>query len=43
MFGTDDVIGKTFEVEMDNRTVELSVIGNRQDSESAMLNMMKYY
>ena len=43
MFGTDDVIGKTFEVEMDNRTVELRVIGIRQDSESALLNMMNYY
>ena len=37
MFGTTDVIGKTFQVEMWGSTVELKIIGVRQDNASMFL------
>lgn len=43
MFGTTDVIGKTFEVTQANRTIELRIVGIREDNASAMLNAMNYY
>ncbi len=43
MFGTTDVIGKTFEVTQANRTLELRIVGIREDNTSAMLNAMNYY
>lgn len=43
MFGTLDVIGKTFEVTYGNNTVELRIIGIRADNASTLLNSMNYY
>ena len=43
MFGTTDVIGKTFEVTMGNHTVELRIVGIRADNASGLLNAMNYY
>lgn len=43
LFGTTDVIGKTFEVTMFEQTMELKVVGIRQDDTSALMNMMGYY
>ncbi|MGN0132425.1 MAG: ABC transporter permease [Lachnospiraceae bacterium] len=43
MFGTLDVIGKTFEVTQGNRSVELRIVGIRGDNASALLNSMNYY
>lgn len=43
MFGTTDVLGKTFEVTMGNTTTELRIVGIRGDNASALLNSMNYY
>lgn len=43
MFGTTNVIGKTFEVTMGNKTVELRIVGVRADNTSSLLNAMNYY
>ena len=43
MFGTTDVIGKTFEVTVENNTVELRIVGIRADNASGLLNAMNYY
>lgn len=43
MFGTTDVVGKTFEITMGNNTVELRIVGIRADNASALLNAMNYY
>ena len=43
LFGTTDVIGKTFEMTKGNNSVELRVVGIRADSVSALLNTMNYY
>ena len=43
MFGTTDVIGKTFEVTVGNNTVELRIVGIRADNASGLLNAMNYY
>lgn len=43
MFGTIDVIGKTFEVTFGNNSVELRIVGIRADNASALLNSMNYY
>lgn len=43
MFGTTNVIGKTFEVTMGNKTVELRIVGIRADNTSSLLNAMNYY
>ncbi|MBP3460486.1 MAG: ABC transporter permease [Lachnospiraceae bacterium] len=43
LFGTTDVIGKTFEITMGNNTVELRIVGIRADNASALLNAMNYY
>lgn len=43
LFGTTDVIGKTFEVTQANRTMELRIVGIREDNASAMLSAMSYY
>lgn len=43
MFGTTDVIGKTFEMTVGNNTVELRIVGIRADNASGLLNAMNYY
>lgn len=43
MFGTMDVIGKTFEMTVGNNTVELRIVGIRADNASGLLNAMNYY
>jgi len=43
MFGTTDVIGKTFEVTMGKNTVELRIVGIRANNASSLLNAMNYY
>jgi len=43
MFGTTDVIGKTFEVTVYNQTIELKIVGIRKDDASALMNMVNYY
>lgn len=43
LFGTTDVIGKTFEVTMINQTIELKIVGIRQDDASTLMSMMSYY
>ncbi len=43
MFGTLDVIGKTFELTQGNHTVELRIVGIRADNASTLLNSMNYY
>lgn len=43
LYGTTDVIGKTFEITQANRTMELRIVGIREDNTSAMLNAMNYY
>lgn len=43
MFGTLDVIGKTFELTHGNNTVELRIVGIRADNASTLLNSMNYY
>lgn len=43
LFGTTDVIGKSFEVTMFNQTIELRIVGIRQDSASKLMSMMSYY
>lgn len=43
MFGTTDVIGKTFQVEVWGSTVELKIIGVRKDNASSLLGGMMYY
>ncbi|MBO6016070.1 MAG: ABC transporter permease [Lachnospiraceae bacterium] len=43
MFGTTDVIGKTFEVTIYNQTIEIKVVGIRKDDASALMNMVNYY
>lgn len=40
MFGTTDVIGKTFQVEVWGSTTELKIIGIRQDNASSLLSAM---
>lgn len=43
MFGTTDVIGKTFEVTLYNETVELTIVGVRKDDASTLMKMVNYY
>ncbi len=43
MFGTTDVIGKTFEFTRGNNTIELRIVGIRADNASGLLNAMNYY
>lgn len=43
MFGTTDVIGKTFEVTIYNETVELTIVGVRKDDASTLMKMVNYY
>ena len=43
LFGTTDVIGKTFEIELFNRTLELRIVGIRQDNASKLMSMVGYY
>lgn len=43
LFGTTDVIGKTFETTMFDQTIELRIVGIRQDSASTLMNMVNYY
>lgn len=43
LFGTTDVIGKTFETTLYGQTIELRIVGIRQDSASALMNMVGYY
>lgn len=43
MFGTTDVIGKTFEATHGNNTVELRIVGIRADNASTLVNAMSYY
>lgn len=43
MFGTTDVVGKTFEVTMGNNTIELRIVGIRADNASTLVNAMNYY
>ncbi len=40
LFGTTDVIGKTFEVNFQNSSFDLTVIGIRKDSNSKLMTMM---
>lgn len=40
LFGTTDVLGRTFEVTVDGITMEASIIGIRQDSASSALSSM---
>lgn len=43
LFGTTDVIGKTFETTLYDQTIELRIVGIRQDSASTLMNMVGYY
>ncbi|MBE5871863.1 MAG: FtsX-like permease family protein [Lachnospiraceae bacterium] len=43
LFGTTDVIGKTFEVEMWGSSVEVRIIGIRKDNSSSLLGGMMDY
>ncbi len=43
LFGTTDVIGKTFEISQWGQTFELRIVGVRADNASALLNMMGAY
>ena len=43
MFGTIDVIGKTFEISWGADSIELRIVGIRADNASALLNAMNYY
>ena len=40
MFGTTDVVGKTFEVSQWGQTFELKIVGVQADNSSTLLNMM---
>lgn len=40
LFGTTDVVGMTIDMTMDGVSQELTIVGIRQDSQSAMLNAM---
>lgn len=43
LFGTTDVIGKTFMTDVYGSSLELKVVGIRQDSASSLLSMVTYY
>lgn len=43
MFGTTDVIGKTFEISQWGQTIELKIVGIQEDNTSALLNMVGAY
>lgn len=43
LFGTTDVIGKTFETTLFDQTIELRIVGIRQDSASKLMNMIGAY
>lgn len=43
LFGTTDVIGKTFQVEMWGTTIDVEIIGIRQDNKSSLLGGLMYY
>jgi len=43
MFGTTDVVGKTFQVDIMGSSTELKIIGIRKDNASMLLGMVSYY
>lgn len=43
LFGTTDVVGKTFEISRWGQTIELKIVGVREDNASTLLNMMGAY